>query len=471
MTQNRRIVLTLLKVCDLLVVIAAFLAAMTLAETSIGWTGGWWGFLEMRFALANVLAMLAYLALWHVALRACGLYGSYRLAAASREMRYLAIATAAAVTPLALCLPFDAFDFLSPHFLVNFTLVAYLGLGAERRILRALGRRLRVQGINLRNVVVVGTGDAALELTATLARRNDFGYRVVAVVDCGTASTVEPGGALQLIGGLVDDGKIDEVFMALPFDTAHALIARIVAICEEQGITVRLASQLASLYWARALVDEVDGQPIITVHTGPADSRRLLVKRAVDVFGATIGLIALSPLFALCALAIKLDSDGPVFFAQDRVGYNRRRFRVLKFRTMVPNAEQLQAALEPLNEAQGPVFKIERDPRVTRVGHWLRRTSLDELPQLINVVKGDMSLVGPRPLPVRDVDRIDVRWHRRRFSVKPGITCLWQVESRAPEFDEWIRLDMQYIDNWSLAMDLKILAKTIPAVLSGHGAH
>ncbi len=471
MNQYRRIVLSLLKVCDLLVVTAAFVLAMTIDEVAIGWQGGWWGFLEMRFALLNMLAMLAYLALWHIALRACGLYGSYRLAAASREMRDLAIATGGATLPLVLCMPFQTFDFLSVRFIATFTAMAFVGLGTERRILRALGRRLRLQGLNLRNVVVVGTGDAALELTASLARRNDFGYRVVAVIDAGTGSSVDPRSALQLIRGLVDAGQIDEVFMALPFDTAHALIGRIVAICEEQGITVRLASQLTSLYWARALVDEIDGQPIITVHTGPPDSWRLLVKRGMDVIGAALGLVALSPIFAVCALAIKLESNGPVFFLQDRVGYNRRRFRVFKFRTMVADAEQLQAALEPLNEAHGPVFKIEHDPRVTRCGYWLRRTSIDELPQLINVLKGEMSLVGPRPLPVRDVARIDVRWHRRRFSVKPGITCLWQVESREPEFDEWIRLDMQYIDNWSLALDMKILAKTIPAVLSGQGAH
>jgi lipopolysaccharide/colanic/teichoic acid biosynthesis glycosyltransferase len=159
-----------------------------------------------------------------------------------------------------------------------------------------------------------------------------------------------------------------------------------------------------------------------------------------------------------------------VFFAQERVGFNRRRFKLFKFRTMVPDAEARQAALEERNEASGPVFKIRNDPRITRVGAFLRRTSLDELPQFFNVLIGDMSLVGPRPLPLRDVERLDVRWHKRRFSVKPGITCLWQIGKRTPEFDDWIRSDMEYIDNWSLGLDLKILFKTIPAVLTSEAA-
>jgi exopolysaccharide biosynthesis polyprenyl glycosylphosphotransferase len=471
MTPNRRAVLTVLKVCDLAVISVAFVSAMVLCHPAIGWQG-WWALLEMRFSLLNLLGMLAYLGVWHFALRGCGLYSSYRLSAATRELRDVATALVAGTLPLALFMPFSTFEFLDPVFLLTFAGITFVVLCLERRLLREISRRLRLMGRNLRNVVVIGTGDSTLELTARLARRNDYGYRVIGVIDCGSGGLgAEPATALQLVGALVDNGQIDEVFMALPLDTSQALIGRIIAICEEQGITVRLATQVASLYWARALVDQVDGQPIVTVYTGPPDSPRLMVKRVIDIVGAAVGLLFFAPLFLLCALAIKLDSIGPVFFYQDRVGYNRHRFRVFKFRTMVPDAETRQSALEQFNEASGPVFKIQKDPRVTRVGRFLRRTSIDELPQLINVLKGDMSLVGPRPLPVRDVERIAVRWHRRRFSVKPGITCLWQVQRREPKFDEWIRLDMEYIDNWSLALDLKILAMTIPAVLSGQGAH
>src|SRR6185436_14670410 len=203
------------------------------------------------------------------------------------------------------------------------------------------------------------------------------------------------------------------------------LIQPIVSLCEEQGITVRVVAHLADLDWGRASIDTLGEQPVITISSGPPDTLRLVAKRLIDVTGAGLGLLVLSPIMLALAIAIRFDSRGPILFVQERVGLNRRRFPAYKFRTMVVDAEKLQADLEHLNEAEGPVFKIEEDPRCTRLGRMLRRLSLDELPQLANVLMGDMSLVGPRPLPVRDVDRIDTRWHRRRFSVKPGITCLW----------------------------------------------
>jgi exopolysaccharide biosynthesis polyprenyl glycosylphosphotransferase len=191
----------------------------------------------------------------------------------------------------------------------------------------------------------------------------------------------------------------------------------------------------------------------------------------LDILVSAACLILFSPTLIVAAIAIKLTSPGPIFFMQERIGLNKRRFKIFKFRTMVPNAEKLMAKLEVHNEASGPVFKIKNDPRITPIGKFLRKSSIDELPQLLNVLYGDMSLVGPRPLPVRDYEGFNEDWQRRRFSVKPGITCLWQVNGRSGiSFNQWMLLDLQYMDEWSLWLDFKILAKTVPAVFRGAGA-
>jgi exopolysaccharide biosynthesis polyprenyl glycosylphosphotransferase len=196
-----------------------------------------------------------------------------------------------------------------------------------------------------------------------------------------------------------------------------------------------------------------------------------IVKRIIDTVFSAILLILLNPILLVAAVLIKCSSNGPILFRQERVGVNKRRFMILKFRTMVPNAEKMLAKLEESNEVPGPVFKIRKDPRITPIGKILRRTSIDELPQLFNVLKGDMSLVGPRPLPVRDYEGFSEDWQRRRFSVRPGITCLWQVSGRSSiPFEQWMKLDLQYLDEWSLWLDMKILARTVSAVLKGSGA-
>jgi exopolysaccharide biosynthesis polyprenyl glycosylphosphotransferase len=242
--------------------------------------------------------------------------------------------------------------------------------------------------------------------------------------------------------------------------------------CEEQGIIVRVRTEMFNTGVARSYTDELEGVPVVTIQSGPEDGWQLIAKRLIDILGSAGLLLVLAPVFAIVTLLIRLDSAGPILFAQERVGLNKRRFRMLKFRTMLDGADQQQLVLERLNEAEGPVFKIRNDPRITRVGRILRRFSIDELPQFFNVLKGDMSLVGPRPLPVRDVNRINVQWHKRRFSIKPGITCLWQVNGRSNiGFNDWVRMDLDYIDKWSLGLDLKILMKTIPAVFRGPGAY
>jgi len=207
------------------------------------------------------------------------------------------------------------------------------------------------------------------------------------------------------------------------------------------------------------------------LHSAPPVTWRTEIKRMLDIVVAASLLLLVSPLLAFVALAIRFDSEGSVFFVQGRVGFNKRRFRMIKFRTMCVDAEARMQEVEHLNEKTGPIFKISNDPRITRVGKWLRKTSIDELPQLINVLLGDMSIVGPRPLSVRDALRMEVAWQKRRFSVKPGLTCLWQVSGRSNlSFEQWMELDLEYIDRWSLGLDGLILLRTIPAILLARGA-
>ena len=277
---------------------------------------------------------------------------------------------------------------------------------------------------------------------------------------------------IEQLNSVIANKTVDEVLVALPIDRYGPLVQAIVRQCEEQGIIVRVRTEMSTLNIGRSYVDNLHGVPVVTIQSGPQDGWQLIAKRLIDLLASTLLLITLAPLLIVVVLLIKWDSPGPVFFGQERVGFNKRRFRMLKFRTMVDGSDQQQRALEHLNEAQGPVFKIKNDPRVTRVGAFLRRFSIDELPQLVNVLRGEMSLVGPRPLPVRDVERIDVQWHKRRFSIKPGITCLWQVNGRSDiAFNDWVRMDLDYIDKWSLGLDLLILVKTIPAVFKGPGAY
>ena len=223
---------------------------------------------------------------------------------------------------------------------------------------------------------------------------------------------------------------------------------------------------------ARTAVDDFHGVPLLVFHTTPAASLQGLAKQGIDFVGAFVMLLLLSPVMLICALAVKFTSPGPILFRQKRSGINGRPFTMYKFRSMGSNAEQRKHELAAMNEMSGPVFKVSGDPRITPIGKFLRRYSLDELPQLLNVLQGSMSLVGPRPLPVDETKRFEDLSHRRRLSVKPGLTCLWQISGRneVKEFSDWVRLDLEYIDNWSLWLDIKILVRTVPVVFIGTGA-
>lgn len=270
---------------------------------------------------------------------------------------------------------------------------------------------------------------------------------------------------------LLHDTSANAVVVA-PKSARFDLIESAIQVCEIEGVEVWLLADFFQTRLAQARADDLNGRPMLVFFTAPGVSWQAVAKDAMDVVGAVVGLVLTAPAFLAAALAIRLTSPGPVFFRQQRAGLNGAPFTMLKFRTMVTNAEQLKQELASLNEMSGPVFKVTNDPRVTRIGRLLRKTSLDELPQFWNVLRGEMSLVGPRPLPVDEVARFDDSAHRRRLSVKPGLTCLWQVSGRnqVRDFKEWVRLDLEYIDNWSLWLDLRILCRTIPVVLTGAGA-
>jgi exopolysaccharide biosynthesis polyprenyl glycosylphosphotransferase len=353
-----------------------------------------------------------------------------------------------------------------------FVALAVSSTVGARAMLRHLG--LRGSTIAPRRVLLVGSGPGARQIQARLEAA-PAGRRIIGCVDTDFREAKRHArlprvGTIDNLEAVLTTQLIDEVWIGLPARSCWDEIRSTIQACGRLGVDVRFPTDLFATA-TRAPRLEADATDTYLALSFVQRDLRLVVKRVVDIVGAAAALVALAPLLLTIALAIKLTSPGPVIFAQERYGLNRRRIRIYKFRTMVAGAEQLQDSVEHLNEAEGPVFKITHDPRVTLLGKVLRRTSLDELPQLVNVLRGEMSLVGPRPLPLRDVTRFSDPTHLRRFSVPPGLTCLWQISGRSRlGFHDWIRLDLKYIDEWSLTLDLRILLLTIPAVVRGSGA-
>jgi exopolysaccharide biosynthesis polyprenyl glycosylphosphotransferase len=323
--------------------------------------------------------------------------------------------------------------------------------------------------------IIVGSGRRASKAWREIRTRYHSSIKLLGFVDDRDPDEMPPDVATRYMGRvdqlseLLLNEVVDIILVAMPIKSCYTLMQRSIRIAEDVGVQV---IYLQDIYTTRR--PSVDANRIIFRELVPQHERYLVrraIKRAVDVLGATFGLIVLSPLFLCIAVGVKLSGEGPVFFRQERYGYRRRRFPMIKFRSMVNNAEQMLDDLEHVNEAVGPIFKIENDPRVTKFGKFIRSTSLDELPQLWNVLVGEMSLVGPRPMSVRDVSLFNEATLMRRFSVKPGITGLWQVNGRSGVgFDQWIQMDFSYIDEWSLRLDFKILARTVSAVLKRSGA-
>ncbi len=464
---------------DVLVIMAAFFFALASAGLVHG-TADLSTFLSLRISIGNLFTVVVFAALWTTTLEAFGLYK--RGPGRRHPVRTLIAATKAAAfaTALlatgALILEFGA---VTRIFLLTFFGVSLLGTLLVRLVIGlALGE---VGGRNenqLRRLLMVGCGPRGAALGARIRSRPELGYRLLGYAD-DIPAPINPQsgqrerllGSLNELDRIVEANQIDEILVALPVKSQYESIASILALAEELGIPVRMPADFFRLEVARADVDYLDATPIMTLQTPRPSLGGLVIKRAFDIMVAAVALVVLAPLLLALAVAIRLDSRGPVLFRQERIGLARRAFWIYKFRTMVVDAEQQLAALEAQNEVEGAAFKMAVDPRVTRVGRFLRKFSLDELPQLWNVLIGDMSLVGPRPLPARDVDRFNERWQKRRFSVKPGLTCIWQANGRHDiGFEEWMEMDLQYIDQWSFGLDLEIMLKTVPAVLRGTGA-
>jgi len=362
---------------------------------------------------------------------------------------------------------------LSRPFLALFLFYTWLLLSLFRGMApRLIGWYRRGFGEPL-YVVVAGAGERARRVAGELERSRDYGIRLLGFLaadgDDGAVETSYPVYALEDLPKLLHDHVIDEIIFAVDSRRLSEL-EDVFLLCDEEGVKTRIAVDFFPHVNSDVYLDRLRSIPLLTFSAAPHDEIRLMVKRAFDVIVSAFALIVLAPFMAAVALLIRVTSPGPVIFRQTRCGLNGRRFTCYKFRSMVEDAERLKPALEQLNEKE-VAFKISDDPRVTPVGRWLRKFSIDEWPQLWNVLKGDMSLVGPRPPVPEEVERY-AQWQRRRLRMRPGLTCLWAIEGRDKlDFETWMKKDLEYIDNWSLALDLKILLRTIPQVLSGEGAH
>jgi exopolysaccharide biosynthesis polyprenyl glycosylphosphotransferase len=457
-----------LKVFDLAVLGIAFPAAYLLRDQLFGTT------LAGLYSVERYWPLIALsLLLWLAASSLVPVYEAYRTRSLWVEIGRL-VRAMALVALAATALGYMTHDYeVSRLFIALYFAVALAMLTVNRLIVRLVARAARRRGYNLRRFAVAGSGRLAREVVASVERHREWGIEFAGYIveDDGPEEPLRAPvlGHMGQLGRILEREVVDEVYFAIPRERMET-IEKAVKVCEELGVGAKVCVSFIENHIGRAGIEELDSLPFLSFSTTPSDMLALAAKRALDVVVSAAALLMLSPVFAVVAAAIRLESRGPVFFRQRRVGMNGREFFLFKFRSMAVDAEQRLAALRTLNEASGPVFKMRDDPRVTRVGRFIRKASIDELPQFWNVFKGEMSIVGPRP-PIPSEVRQYEAWQRRRLSMRPGITCVWQISGRSDiDFNAWMDLDLQYIDNWSLWEDVKIFFKTIPVVLIGKGA-
>lgn len=446
-------------VLDLLLLVPAFLLAYQLRQAFLG------PFTELQWNEHLQMAQVAAL-LWFAAGSYLGLY-SGRWLPLRKELKLLAVVVGVTALIAGSAMFLLKMPMISRPFALLFAGTAFAHTFAIRLALRA---RAAAATNGKRRVIVVGNGP---QLEALCAAVEEQGAELVGVIPEDERARAQH--RRKVLGKLEDaelifrQQVVDEVIFAVP-KTRLAQVEDAFAAAEDLGLETKLSLNFLPNKFAKIDYEELGGTPMLSFRSAPAHPVQLAIKRVFDIAVSFSALVLGAPVFLAIAVAVKLSSKGPVFFGQGRSGLNGREFTMWKFRSMVPDAEKKLAELKALNEVSGPVFKMEKDPRVTGIGRILRKTSLDELPQFWNVLVGEMSIVGPRP-PIPGEVRQYARWQRRRLSVKPGITCLWQISGRSDvDFDNWMKLDLEYIDRWSVLLDFEIFMKTVPAVLFGRGA-
>jgi exopolysaccharide biosynthesis polyprenyl glycosylphosphotransferase len=490
--ERARILAVTIFVFDLSLVAAAFLAGYWLRDSILPAIAPH-TFPTRLYPLGNYLPLLPLaLIIWGALLLLSGRYRSHRTVPLLDEA-WAIIRVCASGTVLFTLILYAARldeqllgdDRISRLWVLFFGIFSCLFLLSEKIGLRVTSRYVRLKGFNYRTVLIVGTGPAALKIADSLHSHRYWGFRILGFIATGNGNGNGNGnghgaaegyigpypvlGEIDDISRIVESNVVDDVLFAVHRRDLDRLEDLFLSL-QEQGIRTRFAMDLFPHTRARVQLEEMDGIPLLSFATTPTSQIKLMSKRTLDVAVAALVMLLGMPVVLMIALLIKVTSGGTVLFRQTRCGLNGRFFTLYKFRTMVEDAEERRRELLHLNEMNGPVFKLRSDPRVTWLGRFLRRFSLDELPQFWNVLRGDMSLVGPRPPIPEEVAKYQ-RWQRRRLAMKPGLTCLWQISGRNNlDFDRWMQLDLEYIDSWSPTLDFKILLKTIPAVLSGKGA-
>jgi exopolysaccharide biosynthesis polyprenyl glycosylphosphotransferase len=455
---------------DALFALGMALAAAVYGNSSRIPDGAIESFLQVRITVLNALFAGLFMLAWRNCFDALGLYRSESYGALRKLFR---ITEGCALITFILVLFLRLSHTKGPTARIA---VIFFASSSCYEICRVFGATW-ITSRDPQLVVILGSGRRATKAWRQIRTHYHWTVKLVGFVDNRPVSEMAPDIAARYLGTVGDlsdlllRNVVDQLLIAVPTKSCYDVAQAAVSVAEKVGVQiVYLQDMFATTTSQTAFRDHEIFAELDPIHEHYVIKQS--IKRVIDVFGALVGIVVLSPVFILVAIAIKMTSKGPIIFAQPRFGHRRRLFRLYKFRSMVQNASEMMAQFENQNEAEGPIFKIREDPRITPLGRFLRASSLDELPQLWNVLLGNMSLVGPRPMSVRDVSRFSESRLMRRFTVKPGITGLWQVSARNTlNFDQWIQLDCNYIDDWSLSLDFVILARTVPAVMKRSGAY